>query len=316
LFARAVPVLLFALLVGTSIILNQFVGISWKRPTNIEISAMAAALASISFYTAARNEKRLSEASMFLLFYVLYPLFAIRLSYLAATLDFPLVDEKLERFDAALGFSWISLAKMEASHPQLLPIQAVFYESHFLQVIVLAIIFSFVRPFRRNYEMLFLLLLGLLISVTLLAVFPAFGPASLAHIVMPHEKLLTQLRGGHYQNLPYDGIISFPSYHTIMAIVFVYCSRGIKIVSGLALIWNVVMVFTVPYGGDHYLSDMIAGAIIALACIAMSRLIFVTHSSGSSRGIVETGSAVGLADRAAALVEGLRWSTGTEQGSD
>ena len=287
LLRRSAPFLLFALLVVTSTVWNEFVGISWQAPTNAEIGIIAAALGAISLYSAARKAKGLSEASLFLLVYALYPLYGIRLSYLAITLHFPLVDEQMSHIDPSLGFHWLGLVRFMANHPRLLPIEAFFYQSHLPQTVVLCVYFSFLRPSTRNYEMLFLLLLGLILTLLVLAFFPTLGPGSVAHVPVLQERIITMLREGHIQNLPYEGIISFPSYHTIMAIVFVYCTRGTRLVFPAVLLWNLVMLLTVPNGGDHYLSDMIAGSVIAIAAIGVSRLIYPAHGSAAMIGYAD-----------------------------
>jgi membrane-associated phospholipid phosphatase len=275
---KVLPLLLLGLLVVAALVGNLFVGISWQQPTVAQIALMAAALGSISLYARIRAAQRLSEASAFLLFYIAYPLFGIRLSYLAASIGLPAADQYFHRLDAMLGFDWQAWARFEEHHPQWLHVQALLYQSHLAQVFLLAIVFSFIRPGSRNYEMLFLLLSSLFVAIGLMALFPTIGPASLAHMAARQETILNLLRSGHHDKLPYDGVISFPSYHTIMAIIFVYCARGLKLLFVPLLVWNAAMLFTIPYGGDHYVSDMIAGAAIAALCIAGSRAIYPMRS--------------------------------------
>jgi membrane-associated phospholipid phosphatase len=62
-----------------------------------------------------------------------------------------------------------------------------------------------------------------------------------------------------------------PSFHTVIAIVLIYVhrppARSFRIVATL----SGVMLLSVPWAGNHYLSDMIVGAAIAAGSIALVR---------------------------------------------
>jgi len=94
--ARSLPLALFGLLAAIPFTWNHFVGLSWREPDVLELALALPALGAISFYAWSRNARRLAEASAFLLLYLLYPLFGIRLSYLAATVNFPLEHDCLK----------------------------------------------------------------------------------------------------------------------------------------------------------------------------------------------------------------------------
>jgi membrane-associated phospholipid phosphatase len=69
-----------------------------------------------------------------------------------------------------------------------------------------------------------------------------------------------------------DGIVVFPSYHTIAALVFIYAFRRSGWISGVALLLNLALLAAVPVFGNHYLADMIGGAAVAAAGIGLLRL--------------------------------------------
>ena len=60
-----------------------------------------------------------------------------------------------------------------------------------------------------------------------------------------------------------QGLISFPSYHTVLAVLLTYAHRRSALLPPIALV-NGVMLFSIPSYGGHYLIDMIAGAAVAL----------------------------------------------------
>ena len=80
-----------------------------------------------------------------------------------------------------------------------------------------------------------------------------------------------RLRSGSATSLGYLGIVSFPSFHTAMAILFAVAHRDIWWSFPIFLILNVLMLITIPYSGNHYLIDVIGGAVIA-ACAFIGTL--------------------------------------------
>jgi len=75
------------------------------------------------------------------------------------------------------------------------------------------------------------------------------------------------LRAGTQGPLPYAGIVSFPSYHTSMAIILAAATRSNRLVFIASSIVNSLMVVaTIPIG-YHYLVDLIAGGLIAAGAL-------------------------------------------------
>ena len=63
------------------------------------------------------------------------------------------------------------------------------------------------------------------------------------------------------------GLVNFPSFHTTLAIVFVYAVRRRSRPLTIAAALNVVMIVSVLTEGGHYLVDVIAGAAVAAGAI-------------------------------------------------
>jgi membrane-associated phospholipid phosphatase len=67
------------------------------------------------------------------------------------------------------------------------------------------------------------------------------------------------------------GIITFPSFHTVIAIIFIYVHRPPSHSFIPVAILNVLMLLSTPSEGHHYLIDLISGAVVAAICIAIVR---------------------------------------------
>jgi hypothetical protein len=116
------------------------------------------------------------ELATFFGLWGIFPVFAIRLNYLAATLNFPLQDILLARADSTMGFDWRTWASIAWSHPALINILILCYRSNIYQPFILVVIFAIWGPRGRNHELLTATVLASLLTVVVSAVLPAFGP--------------------------------------------------------------------------------------------------------------------------------------------
>ena len=63
-------------------------------------------------------------------------------------------------------------------------------------------------------------------------------------------------------NLP--GLVTFPSFHTAMGVIGIYCCRAKLPFFALAIAVNGTMIVSTPVTGSHYVVDVFAGAAVAL----------------------------------------------------
>jgi len=77
-----------------------------------------------------------------------------------------------------------------------------------------------------------------------------------------------------------QGLISFPSYHTVLAVLLTYAHRRSLLLAPIALV-NGIMLFSIPSYGGHYLIDIIAGAAVAL--LAISATAAAHHPRATAR---------------------------------
>jgi len=102
--------------------------------------------------------------------------------------------------------------------------------------------------------------------------FDGFG----THAGMWHYETLSTLRTQIAPVLDFnniEGLVTFPSFHTVLAIITAYVCRDIWFIALPAGVLNgIVIVSTLPEGG-HFLVDVLAGAGIALAGILFVRWV-------------------------------------------
>jgi len=199
------------------------------------------------------------------------------LSCLVAAFDFPLIDAALARADMALGISWIGIFNFVHSHQWITLTLTLGYNSIAVQPILLLFWLIGTRRFDRFNEFISLFALTLSVSIAISAVLPAAGAFVqydvLSLVNTDYWTLLTGLRNGTINEVmlsKIDGIVTFPSFHTALGIIFTYAARNIRFLFPTIAATNVVLIGATPIIGGHYFVDVIAGAIITMVVITMT----------------------------------------------
>jgi len=276
------PLLLVAAITVLALVLNQWTQLRWLTPAYQLIWMPVLFCAALAGYATLRAQPAIREIGIYLGFWFFYPLFAAQLSYIATRTHFPLQDALFMRLDGALGFTWGGWVEFWLAHPLLLAVQQFAYDSSYWQPLLYVPFFALFAPRGRNGEFLTAILLGLTATILVYTVLPSLGPADMAGLKAPSGEIIRTLRTGSSGPYPYFGIIAFPSFHTVMALLFIAAHRGNPVTFPLVLAFNLVMLTAIPYSGDHYLTDMIAGGVIALGAFAAARLYYRRFDDPSS----------------------------------
>ncbi len=198
----------------------------------------------------------------------------VTLSYLAATLDAPLEDGPLLRIDQMVGFHWHALDIWVAAHHSIRTVLRDAYLSYFVQPAIVLVAVSMHQPGRTNGEFIWTFLLSAILCFALFAAFPAIGYQGM--IGPEHIDDLVQSRDGLWTTLDFtkvNGIVTFPSFHAIFAVIFTYVVRKVRWALVIIAPLNAVMLLSIPTVGGHYLIDVVAGIGVAVISIALSRAI-------------------------------------------
>lgn len=197
-------------------------------------------------------------------------------SYLSMTTGRPLVDGELQAADRALGFDWLAgFHWLEAHHTASLVFQFI-YNSLIYQGLYFGVLLGLMENRRGLKEMFWIVFAAGLFTSAGAALFPAYGPyvafGEQSHgAFLPDMMRLHAGRDLHFALTNLTGVVSFPSFHTTMALVYIYGFRKTGAVGWAIALLNVAMLTSIPFFGGHYLVDMIAGAGVALASVAAIR---------------------------------------------
>jgi membrane-associated phospholipid phosphatase len=81
------------------------------------------------------------------------------------------------------------------------------------------------------------------------------------------EQLIPALRARTFTRVDLGalrGLVCAPSFHTVCAVLYILTAWPIKKLRWWLVGLNIVMLLAVPVEGTHYLTDMIAGMLVAL----------------------------------------------------
>lgn len=225
--------------------------------------------------------------------FVPYGLFSALFMYLASATTAPLIDSRLAAIDAAMGFHWPDFLRLLNSSTVLSSVLVFAYQSTGGFIVLLFLFHSFALREERLLEFIALLAITSVFTGALMFLFPAAGAYSwfrpspetfsnfTADAGMWHHAELMALRSGQ----PFEfiatqgtGLVTFPSFHTVLAIILAYSVRGIRFVAPAAVLLSAATILgTIPQGG-HHLIDLIVGGAIALAGVLCVRTYARRHT--------------------------------------
>lgn len=240
--------------------------------------------ASREIATFGRSSRLASLLECWLLFTLISGLGAV-LSYFAMAFSSGYADNLLAQLDRAMGFNWPSTFAFVQSHPLLeWTLTKSYFACFSMPFLVLGILFH-----RGDHERMYRYLLahgvGLLATVIVFFFFPARAafdfylapgfamPANVVH----YSTIIAGLRDGSLTTIPLEnlgGIITFPSFHATMAVLFAWAIWPCGMLRGpLAIVNGLMWIAAVPIGG-HYAVDLFGGTLIAFGAIVLANRLF------------------------------------------
>jgi membrane-associated phospholipid phosphatase len=281
-----------------------FVWFSIQQPFEIDVSKLNAVgiliclMAAILLALAAAKQRRvggqswqgaLSGAQLFMagwLFLLLFTLCGSVLTYIGQAVAAPLQDHTFAFADAALGLDFVGFHAWVGTVPLLPEAMYVAYNSCRIQFLIIFLACAVTLDRENAAQLCSLLVLTIVPTIVLATLWPALGSCvyhepvaePFTHLdplacreYLPHVE---SLRNGTFQVFDFTqtkGIVTFPSFHTVMAIIATYAVRHYRWLFVPFVLLNTVNILsTVPLGG-HYFVDVLGGAAIALSAIAIVR---------------------------------------------
>ncbi len=211
------------------------------------------------------------------------------LSYLAAVFALPLRDDLLAQLDQALGVDWPALWHAARANPALADALSFCYRSLVPESLAIGAYLAWTGREARVREFFWLALITSLMTTVLSTLLPALGPLSQFGLLTQGNDLnlldvqnLERMRSGtglHFGVGEMAGIVAFPSYHTVLALLMAWVMRGTGLAGRAVLAWNLIMMLSIVPIGGHYVTDQIGGAAVLLAAILLRRNVGLSQAA-------------------------------------
>ena len=265
--------------------------IAWR---SFAAPASVAALLAIGawFYRSVRGEQRLGAILASTAQIISFAAVAAPLSYIAAAAGFPLQDATFDAWDRYLHFDWMQMMTLISLHPGVQWILLLAYSSFALQIMTTVLALGVAGQLDRLGTFVVAFVCTTLITIAVSAVYPAAGPwlfldiqPAMANGFLPVSStswpVFLGLRDGTLHTvygLNSEGIITFPSLHAALGILFATALWQVSVVRWIALGLNGLMLIATPAYGSHYVVDVIAGILIAAVCWVAAARLFAANA--------------------------------------
>ena len=199
------------------------------------------------------------------------------LSYLCLASAGSLIDSRLMAMDRALGFDWLAGYRFVHAHPGLTAVLGLAYGSLMVQGLYFCLLHGLMDNKQRLRDMFWLFLATGALACIGTLLLPALGPSKFYNIetTTGFVPVMQHLLSGHdltFSLAQMTGVVSFPSFHTSMALAYCWAFRKTGVIGMGVTALNLVMLCAVPFFGGHYLVDMFAGAAAMLLSLALVKL--------------------------------------------
>jgi hypothetical protein len=252
------------------------------------IFATLGLIAVAAYARRAKSAHRLALCGIGIGLYFAFSAFASIFIYALYPLPFPLIDHHLAAIDAVVGYNWKDFTEGMARIPVLPEALHFLYLSSYPQLALTILVLGVLGRETALHRFLLAGMVSLALTTAFWFFWPSIGPS--AFTTLPAEiterfGLATDPRLGAYLlQLVYEGpsvispdkftgVIAFPSFHIIMALLVFWYLRGTLFVIPAGLSGIAMIPATLAHGG-HHLVD-IAGGLVAfiLTAVITARLI-------------------------------------------
>lgn len=241
------------------------------------------------YYQRRRGEPQLAAMALGTSFLIGFSAVASVLNYFLLTVAGTRIDAPLASLDRAVGFDWPRAFAWLMAHPVLNMLAFAAYTSMLPQVAVLIIVLATIEP-AHVMRFCAALALGALICIAIWVMAPSFGAFSVYGVHAPHtllaldgayaHDLVRLLKDGPGLVSPADtkGLIGFPSYHAVMALLAIRFAWPVRWLRWPVVVLNLAVLLATPLQGGHHLIDVLAAWPVTLVALAGARALDVQSS--------------------------------------
>lgn len=207
------------------------------------------------------------------------------LNYFLLTIAGPRIDRQLAAVDRAMGFDWPAMMAFAAAHPALNSVFYLAYSSVLFQIPLLIVCLGCRQRQDEIGAFCMALSLSAFAAAAVWALYPSFGAFSVYPLPVPvADKMVLALDGryahalvgllangpGHIAPREMRGLIGFPSFHIVMAILVTWYARSWRPICIPLAVLNLLVAVSTPVQGGHHAVDVLGGIGLAAITIAVT----------------------------------------------
>lgn len=210
-----------------------------------------------------------------------------------AAISAPFADQTLSAADTALAFDWQSYVALAV--PWQDPLRFAYRSFLWQEVVVIVALFVSGRS-DRCWRFVSAVAIALAITLMIFPFVPAQGPfvyygmsrAEFEPIVGPipwdYLASLSRLKAGYrtFEWSVMQGYVSFPSFHTVAALLFTWALWPLRWLRIPVALLNVALILGALLIGSHYLIDIIGGALVAFLAVRLATVRFGSDARATS----------------------------------
>lgn len=222
------------------------------------------------------GQQRLRDFVEYMLLFMAISLLGVLASYPAAAETRGFVDPLLAHTDRLMRFDWVAWYRIVSAHPSLQYASAVAYGCIFVSPLLLLGHFAWEQRSDAAQRFLLTFWLGAVLTLLLFPLFPAEGPLAfmwrgpipyMPTSALYQEQLIPALRSHRMSAIDIGslrGLVCAPSFHTVAGVLYVIAAWPVARLRWIILAITTAMLLATPVEGTHYLTDMIAGLLVAV----------------------------------------------------
>jgi PAP2 superfamily len=249
----------------------------------LTLTLVAFFLGASFFYLRIRPDRRLAAVTAATAFILAFAATTGVLTYPAAATGAATRDGMFIAFEHMIGIDWRALVDAMTSNRTVNTGLTLAYLSSLPQIPITILVLGFTDRHERLAAYLSLLPVTLICTIVLFVLAPAVGPIPSYGIdgelfarlgfggksFLPDFLALRQGRFSDFDLARMEGVVTFPSFHCVLAVLTAWALAPVRFIGVSAIILNgIVVMSTVPVGG-HYIADVAAGLAIGFAGLAL-----------------------------------------------
>lgn len=277
---------------GGVLIVTKAQAIDWPSYVPGILAAFVAIALGLTYRAMERSEG-IALGSIATGLFVLFTIAASILNYLLFPLATPTIDVILTRIDSLFGYHWPDFVAAVGTMPWLGTILARIYLSSLPQLVLVVILLGFMEKPVALHRFLLTGMIGATLSIAIWWLAPSFGPSTMYDIpdalADRIDLVVRNDYGAELQRLAVEGsslitardtlgVIAFPSFHTVMALMAVWFTWATFLRIPF-LVVNILMVPAILAHGGHHLIDLAGGVAVFFLALGVAGLLVPTTSA-------------------------------------